>query len=143
MRFIIFSKLYRTKLKRIWYICIAVKTLSPLLSNHKISSFPNTNDASIFAFTEFIERYQEKDLDAWITQLSMLKSMAMKKKKKIKKMYGDKFRERLLKEKKRYKKKKSLMKRKHELLTRQKYLNDAGDESFTMGEWKTMHPEFL
>ena len=73
----------------------------------------------------------------------MLRSMAMKKKKKIKTMYRDKFRERLLKEKKRYKKKKSLMKRKHEHMTRRKYLNDARDESFTMGEWQTMHPEFL
>ena len=70
----------------------------------------------------------------------MLSAMAMKKKKKIKKMYRDKFRERLLKEKMSYKKKKSLLKRRHELITRRKYLNDARDESFTMGECQNMHP---
>ena len=57
----------------------------PICSNYKISSFPNANDANIFAFIEFIERYQEKDLDAWIMQVSMLRSKAMRKKKKIKK----------------------------------------------------------
>ena len=105
-----------------------------------IYRFTHPESANIFAFLQFMEDREKVDLDQWHTKSASLPSKAKKKRQKIKMMYRKKFRKRQVKQKELYRKMYSMLERSHDKSIRRQYLMGSPDESFTMEEWKKMHP---
>ena len=101
-----------------------------------ICRFPHAESADIFAFLDYIQKFEDEEKKVWKAKSAALRKRVQRKKQKAKAMYRKKYASHIKRLQDKYEKKRSKLQLSHEKSIRRTFLMGGVDNTFAMEEWK-------
>ena len=101
-----------------------------------ICRFPHAESADIFAFLDYIQKFEDEEKKVWKAKSAALRKRVQRKKQKAKAMYRNKYTSHIKKLQDKYERKRHKLQLAHEKSIRKTFLMGGVDNTFKMEEWK-------